>query len=323
MTTAVQVKSLVRSHMKGDHERFLTVAAQIAASEASKGRATIAADIRRLIQTPVAGGLVPLSPLKGDVAELLSVSQPETQLSDMVLPDGAMAKIRKVLNEQAKADLLYSRGLNPRSRLLLTGPPGTGKTMTAAAIAGELELPLFLVRYESLIDSLLGKTASKLSAVFEVMASTPGIYFFDEFDAIGTQRTNGRNDVGEIRRILNSCLQFLEQNQGRSLVIGATNHPEMLDKALYRRFDDIIEYELPTPEAAADLANSLLNGFGFPHLASLSSTGFATAIEGLSQSEISLAVKDAVKEAVMAGSESVSYFSLVEHLKARKSLLGG
>lgn len=116
--------------------------------------------------------------------------------------------------------------------------------MTASVLAGELGLPLFLVRLDALITKFMG--AAKLRQVFDAISELRGVYFFDEFDAIGSQRGLA-NDVGEIRRVLNSFLQMIEHDQSNSLIIAATNHPEILDYALFRRFDDVIEYHLPTP----------------------------------------------------------------------------
>jgi SpoVK/Ycf46/Vps4 family AAA+-type ATPase len=132
--------------------------------------------------------------------------------------------------------------------------------MTAAALAGELKLPLFTVLYDGLIGKLMGETAARRRLVFDAIAVQRGVYFFDEFDAIGSQRS-APNDVGEIRRVLNSFLQFLENDDGPSLIVAATNHPELLDKAVFRRFDDVIAYGLPDLEIARGILESHLTGF--------------------------------------------------------------
>ena len=119
--------------------------------------------------------------------------------------------------------------------------------MTAAAVAGELGLPLFSIQLDGLITKYMGETAAKLRVVFDAIQATRGVYLFDEFDALGGER-GSKNDVGEIRRVLNSFLQFLEQDESDSLVLGATNHAGLLDRALFRRFDAVLEYALPTPE---------------------------------------------------------------------------
>lgn len=127
---------------------------------------------------------------------------------------------------------------------MLIGPPETGKTLTASVLASELGLPLFIVKLESLMTKYMGETAGKLRLIFDAIQQTRGVYLFDEFDSIGSQRGN-TNDVGEIRRVLNSFLQMIEQDTSDSLLIAATNHSELLDHALFRRFDDLIEYDLP------------------------------------------------------------------------------
>jgi SpoVK/Ycf46/Vps4 family AAA+-type ATPase len=154
-----------------------------------------------------------------------------------------------VLSEQRQQDRLRQHGFEPLHSLLLVGPPGTGKTFTASVLAGELRLPLFLIRLEVLITKLMGETAAKLRLIFDAAAQTRGVYLFDEVDALAGDRAS-TNDVGEIRRVLNSLLQFLEHNQSSSIIVAATNHPQLLDRAVFRRFDSVIEFPLPTAEIA-------------------------------------------------------------------------
>jgi SpoVK/Ycf46/Vps4 family AAA+-type ATPase len=209
---------------------------------------------------------------------------------------------------------LRAHALTPLRKLLLVGPPGSGKTMTAAAIAGELKLPLFTVLYEGLIGKLLGETAGRLRLIFDAIALQRGVYFFDEFDAIGTQRS-GPNDVGEIRRVLNSFLQFLENDDGPSLIIAATNHPELLDKALARRFDDVITYELPDAEVARGILLAHLNQY------SIDDVAWGSVLEsavGLSQAEIARAADEAAKVAVLGEHNLVTTAALVSALNERK-----
>ena len=189
--------------------------------------------------------------------------------------------------------------------------------MTAAAIAGELKLPLFTILYDGLIGKLLGETAGRLRLVFNAIALQRGVYFFDEFDAIGTQRS-GPNDVGEIRRVLNSFLQFLENDDGPSLIIAATNHPELLDKALFRRFDDVIEYTLPNAEVVRGILEARLTGY------SLDQISWRSVIDGaigLSQAEISRAADEAAKIAVLADHNDISTTALLAALEERKNAL--
>ena len=222
--------------------------------------------------------------------------------------------MQRIIKEQRFLARIKEQGLSPRRKLLLVGPPGTGKTMTASALAGELGIPLFLVRLDSLITKFMGETAAKLRQVFDAIADLRGVYFFDEFDAIGSQRGMG-NDVGEIRRVLNSFLQMIEQDQSNSLIIAATNHPEALDYALFRRFDDVVEYRLPMPEQALALIRSRLGSFTPKPF---KRDGLEEQAEGLSYAEICRAVDDAIKDAIMHDQSRVQRSVLGHALEERR-----
>ena len=232
MTASRHLIALLKSHIDGDDEHFLSVAMQVAAHEARQGHGKLAQELRELVDEARQRGKergskpVPLTQPKGELASLVSVSYSDTRLSSMVLPAELEERLKRVLTEQRQQHRLRNHGLMPRRKLLLLGPPGSGKTMTAAALAGELKVPLFTVVFDSLISKFMGETASKLRIVFDAMMTTRGVYFFDEFDAIGSKRGE-RNDVGEIRRVLNSFLQLLEKDDSDGLIIAATNHPEL------------------------------------------------------------------------------------------------
>tara|TARA_R100000935_G_scaffold57383_1_gene91230 strand:+ start:2160 stop:3137 length:978 start_codon:yes stop_codon:yes gene_type:complete len=266
MTTSRQILALLRSHIDDDNEQFLSVALQVAASEARKGHNKLATELRDVVEksrtqkSKKSARPVPLAQPRGDLGDLVSVSYSDTRLSGMVLTDGLAERLKRITVEQRQRHRLAEHGLTPRRKILLIGPPGAGKTMTASALAGELKLPLFTVVFESLITRFMGETASKLRLLFEAMQQTDGVYFFDEFDAIGSRRSD-TNDVGEIRRVLNSFLQLLENDDSDGLIIAATNHPELLDPALFRRFDDVIEYAMPTPDIAMGILKRRLATF--------------------------------------------------------------
>jgi len=196
---------------------------------------------------------------------------------------------------------------------LLVGPPGSGKTMSASAIAGECGLPLLFVQLHSLITKYMGETAAKLHLIFDAMVQTRGVYLFDEFDAIGAERS-ARNDVGEIRRVLNSFLQFLERDDSESIIIAATNFVGMLDKALFRRFDDIIRYELPSAEMVHKLIENRLTGFS---IADIKWRPITMAARGLSHAEVTRACEDAARRAVLSGTDVVTMEGLRQSLEAR------
>ena len=282
--------------MAGDEERFLSIALQVAAHEARIGHGKLAVELRDIVEKAKkqVKSSVPVSIAKGlkDTSGLLYATTPQVRLGDLVTTEEVRKKLNRVIREQRHLGKLKSHGLSPRRRLLLVGPPGTGKTFTASVLAGELSYPLFLVRLDALITKFMGESSAKLRQVFDAIREVRGVYFFDEFDALGTQRASA-NDVGEARRILNSFLQMIEQDESNSVIVCATNHVQMLDYALFRRFDDVIQYRLPGKEEIITLFKSRLKSYvvkEFPW------TELAKQAEGLSSAEITLAAHDAIKE---------------------------
>lgn len=326
MASAEQLKALLRSHIEGDEGRFLSIAMQVAAHEAKLGHGKLAEELRDMIDAAKsrsqnlagAGKLVSLNKPRGELVGLLSVSYPHTRLSEMILDDTVSKKLKRTIKEQRFFAKLKEHGLSPRRKLLFVGPPGTGKTMTAAALAGELGVPLFLVRLDALITKYMGETAAKLRQVFDAITEVRGIYFFDEFDAIGSQRGMA-NDVGEIRRVLNSFLQMIEQDQSHSVIIAATNHPDILDYALFRRFDDMIQYGLPNQEQVVAVLKARMTGFQAKRFAWSKIAEHAT---GLSHAEISRAADEAIKDSIIHDRETVAEADLVRMLEERKLISG-
>lgn len=305
MATAEQIKALLRSHIDRDEHRFYSIALQVAAKEARVGHTKLAGEIKGLIEKAQTSNSEPkLSSVKSTIQlnrssqelnGLLELSHPSARLSELILSSETQSRIDRIVIEQRQKDKLHDFGLLPRRKMLFTGPPGTGKTLTASVLAAELKLPLYTIVLDSLITRYMGETASKLRLVFDHIKQTRAIYFFDEFDAIGTQR-GSQNDVGEIRRVLNSFLLFVEQDTSESIIIAATNHPELLDKALYRRFDDIIPFEKPDKENIKKIIINRLSQFSLNGIRWPSVIGKAT---GLSSAEITRACEDAAKEAVL------------------------
>lgn len=321
MATADQMKALVRSHAEGDDIKFYSVALQVAARAARGGQSHFAQELRDLVDAlrketrQVPGRPIPVAQPRGELSALLSVSYPQTRMADLVLQPDVRDRLDRVILEQRQQDRLRSQGFRPLRRLLLIGPPGTGKTMTASALAGDLHLPLFVIRLDGLITKFMGETAAKLRLVFDALSETRGVYLFDEVDALGGERAR-TNDVGEIRRVLNSFLQFLEQDESESLLVAATNHPQMLDRAIFRRFDAVIDYPLPSAEVAqAIIKNRLAN----VRLARIEWPKVKAAIDGLSHAEITLAAERAAKDVILAKRDAVSTADLVSALGERQA----
>ncbi len=302
MANSDQLKALIKSYSENDDVRFYAIAMQVAAREATLGHGKLAQELRSLIddaklkKEPLVTRMpVPLAKPRGELSSLLSVSYPTIRLPEMVLDKELSGRLSRILREQRQSDKLRAHGLAARRKLLLIGPPGTGKTMSANALAGELSLPLFLVRMDSLVTKFLGETAAKLRLIFDTLNQTRGVYLFDEFDSIGTQR-GASHDVGEMQRVLNSFLQFLEQDDSQSLIVAATNQPKALDYALFRRFDDVIEYTLPDKTLVVKLLKNRLalyveKSFNFAIV--------ADEAKSLSFADISRACEDAVKDALI------------------------
>jgi SpoVK/Ycf46/Vps4 family AAA+-type ATPase len=245
---------------------------------------------------PLGPSPIPLARPRGEVAELLRVSYPATRLKDLVLAPGTARLLQRVIREHKTVGDIRAHGLAPRKKLLLIGPPGTGKTMTASAIAGELSLPLFVVRLDRLITRYMGETAAKLRLVFDSIAQTRAVYLFDEFDSIGSERGLA-NDVGEIRRVVNSFLQMVEQDGSDSVIIAATNHPTILDRALFRRFDDIVEFVLPDQAQIASALKAKMAGLR--RGTRIRWAELAKRALGLSYADLTRATEDAVKHALI------------------------
>jgi SpoVK/Ycf46/Vps4 family AAA+-type ATPase len=322
LATAAQLRALLESYTESDSSRFLSVATQIAAHAARAGDEVLAVELRKLVEeakrrdalrSVSPGSIIPMARPTGDLAGLVAATYPKTRLSDMVLTKPVLGRLRRVVREYRHSEQLEMRGLHPRRKLLLVGPPGCGKSMTAAAISGELGRPLLQVQLHALIAKFMGETAAKLHLVFQAMEKAPGVYLFDEFDALGAHR-GADNDVGEARRILNSFLIFLEQDASRSIIIAATNVPDMLDRALFRRFDDVITYQRPASGMIESLMRNRLAGFDISAVIWDKVLG---AAGGLSHGEVVRACEDAAKDAVLSGKERILTTALVKALRAR------
>ncbi|MEW6219999.1 MAG: ATP-binding protein [Thermodesulfobacteriota bacterium] len=319
MATAEQVKALIRSHAEGDDSRFYSIALQVAAGAARSGQNRFAQELRDVIdsaqqaQTRRPTRPVPVTQPRGELAGLLSAGYPATRMADLVLESRVREQLVRVLLEQRQQDRLRESGFRPLRKLLLLGPPGTGKTLSAGALAGELHLPLFTIRLDGLITKYMGETAAKLRLVFDALAQTRGVYFFDEVDALAGERARA-NDVGEIRRVLNSFLQFLEQDDSESVLVAATNHPRLLDRAMFRRFDAVVEYPLPTKEVVRDVIRNRLANIG---LGEIAWGQVEDAAEQLSHAEVTLAAERAAKDAILSDQNEVTTAALVAALKER------
>ena len=308
MANSDQILGLIKSHLEGDDERFRSLALQVSASEAKAGHAVLAQAIRGLLKSNKVHILKPqLRMLNSDVSELLIEEDQPFRISDLVTNESLKEKINRIIKEYIQRDKLREYNLANRRKILMAGPSGTGKTMTASVIANELQLPLYVVRLEKVVTKFMGETSLKLSKVFDWIGQMQGVYLFDEFDAIG-QRRGLVNEVGEMRRVLNSFLQMMERDNSDSLILAATNDIQVLDKALFRRFDDVLEYSLPSNEEKIEIIKRRLADFVLEGDVRL----LLPDMNGLSQAEICMVCTDAIKESLL--NDKILTVSLIKEI---------
>lgn len=294
MATADQILSLIRNHLNNDDTQFRKVALQISAVEARSGHAIVARTIQELLNHKKTSlGTVRLVSKNKDIDDLLLQVDTYDDMTSLILSQELKEKLDRVIKEYLKKETLSKYGLANRRKLLLYGASGTGKTMTASALAKEFNLPFFVVRTEKVVTKFMGETGQKLGRIFDFINEVPAVYLFDEFDAIGSQRGMD-NEVGEQRRILNTFLQLLERDDSDSFIIAATNSIESIDKAMFRRFDDVIEYKLPDREQRLALLRE--------YLYTAKDLDFSSAeplFDGMSHAEIKMVCSDIFKESLL------------------------
>ena len=324
MAAADQIKSLIKAFGDSDEGRFYSSAMQIAASEARHGHSAFARELKDLIESAKktrstrefdSAKTIHISPQKRELNELLDIFHPRINLSNMVLPDEVKLKLKAVISEQKKWELLQHHNLSPKRKLLLIGPPGTGKTMTAQAIAGELNIPVFIIRLDGLLSKYMGESIAKLRMIFDLMPNQRGVYLFDEFDSIGSHRSQGF-EVGEIKRVLNSFLINIEKDQSNSIIIAATNLPNALDKALFRRFDDIINYPLPNKKEIIGTIRKCTEAYSFEQ--KLDYNELANSATSLNYSDISKMCDETIKFMILNDQKFLNKDVLISALKSRR-----
>jgi SpoVK/Ycf46/Vps4 family AAA+-type ATPase len=256
---------------------------------------------------------VPIARAKRDLADLLEVSYSTVTLQDVFLSEDDRAILSTYVLEQRSIELLTSHGLRPRRKLLLHGPPGTGKTLSAFALAGELKIPVARIRIELLFSRLMGETAAALTEIFGEAKRLRAVYLFDEFDSLGRER-QAMGDVGEIRRVVATFLQLLDADDSDSIFIAATNIRDSIDHALFRRFDDVLEYSLPTIDELLKFMQRNLRSSGI-RVAEMRS--LARQFQGLTLADVGHAIDSAKKKALLRGSTAVSLADLQHAAEAR------
>jgi SpoVK/Ycf46/Vps4 family AAA+-type ATPase len=311
MASGKLLRQLIKTGAEGDVDAFRRISEEVVREEREKQHHLLANDLEKILYgrssktTPNHhAALVERLPTDRERGlPLLQIKEPLRRLEDVVLSDDTSSLLAELLQEHHRVELLKSHGLFPADRLLFCGPPGCGKTLTAEVIAGELSLPLAIVRIDSVISSYLGETASNLRQVFDFISTIPMVVLFDEFDAIAKERADTA-DHGELKRVVSAFLQMLDTYEGKSLLIAATNHEGMLDSAVWRRFDEVLIFELPNIEQVRRLLAIKLRGLRREF--EIEDTRIAGLFKGMSHADIERVLRRAAKDMVLSGKEFLS-----------------
>lgn len=305
------IRKLFLSHQRGQDEDFRSIALEIIAEEEKKKNHRLAKDLMRILENGGSNLFNHLPVPRGETAPpkdrerqtlLVDVREPDRRMEDILLKKENKAVIERVLQEYRKAELLKVHGLKPATKLLFCGPPGCGKTLCSEVVASELGLPLLYTRFDAIVSSYLGETAANLRKVFDYAASNRWVVLFDEFDAIGKARED-LSEHGELKRVVNSFLQLLDNFSAPSVVIAATNHEQLLDPALWRRFDETVMFPRPSVQEIRVLLKMKLKNF--PHTG-LDMMSLASKFKGMSHSDVERVCYEAIKAAILQDQSSVS-----------------
>lgn len=299
MARSDHLKRIFASHREGDDAAFTQVAREVIEEERRKSHGLLADELEGLLadsgnDRPL--NVASLRPLpKGrDESELLSVSSSNRTLDDVVIKKESRELLLELIREFRSASTLHAHGVRPRSRMLFVGPPGTGKTLTASALAGELGLPLVKVQVATVVSSYLGETSRNLASIFRYCDRGSWVILFDEFDALAKERADAA-EHGELKRVVTAFLQLLDEFAGNSLVLAATNHPALLDDAVWRRFDEVVGFRLPTQGEIVELVELKLRASRqrIPVLE------VAKGMKGFSHAEVEMVCHDALRRSVL------------------------
>jgi SpoVK/Ycf46/Vps4 family AAA+-type ATPase len=313
---------LLQSHAEGDESSFRKAALQLAAAESTAGHVRVAEEIRSIIakmpptRARKQGPVIDIAAPRGDLSDILEGGHRDERLRDIVLRHDTRDTLLRVISENRSRARLERFGVSPRRRLLFHGAPGCGKTLAAAVLAGEMGLPLMTVRFDALFSRFLGATAVQLRAIFAEMPRRPGVYLFDEFDSVAKARGDSQ-DVGEMNRVVTAFLQLVDADMSGSILVAATNHIELLDRAVFRRFDVIVPFDKPTREQIANLLKLRLSTVAF---SAEVADQLAANAEGWSFADVARACDDAVRTMALDDRDEVSERDVVlalEELKRR------
>ncbi|MBX6966954.1 ATP-binding protein [Providencia rettgeri] len=314
MANGKVLRQLIKAGATGDTATFRRVSEAIIDEERQKQHHLLANDLEHIlygdhiVQASRSPSLPPAPVDKERGLPLLDLRLPQRSLDEMILPAISVTMIDELLEEHRRSDVLHSYGMKPANKIMFFGPPGCGKTLAAEIIAFELDIPLAIVRIDVLVSSFLGETAANLRKIFDFIAQHSLVVLFDEFDAIGKERGDS-GEHGELRRVVNAVLQMMDAYQGKSLILAATNHEHILDSAIWRRFDEVIEFPLPDQTQLRELLALKLRGIRRQF--ELDDNELLSLLHGKSGADIERIVRRATKHMILRNQE----FLMLKDLK--------
>ena len=330
MASGRLLRKLIKTGAEGNHDAFRQISEEVIREERAKHHHLLANDLEKILygrkRNP---GVTSHSLSESAPADrernlpLLRITEPFKRLEDVVLSNENSSLLNELLHEHHRADLLRSSGLCPADKLLFCGPPGCGKTLTSEVIASELALPLATVRIDSVISSYLGETAANLRQVFDYVSTMPMVVLFDEFDALAKERAD-EADHGELKRVVNAFLQMLDDYDGKSLLVAATNHERILDTAVWRRFDEVFVFEFPNLEQLRQLLVVKLRGLRREF--ETDDTSIVHLFRNMAHADVERVLRRAAKEMILGGKEFLSERHLKNALRrenARRTRIHG
>jgi SpoVK/Ycf46/Vps4 family AAA+-type ATPase len=328
------LRSLFEAYAGGDNKKFMDSASEIIKDEEKKKHYVLAKNLKNSLHTkhPNIG---PTSyrckykinfPIPRDTEKgfpLLEIREYYLNFNDLIIDDEIKDRIKFIIDETKAAEVLKTYGLKPKQKILFCGPPGTGKTLSSKIMSSVIGYPLVQVKFDSIISSFLGETATNLKKIFDFIENGEWIVLFDEFDIIGKQRDDPY-EHGEIKRVVNNFMQMLDDYNGKSILIAATNHQYLLDSAIWRRFDDIIYFDLPNMDYREKLFNKYLKNL--KRSPDLNMVKYAESTEGLSPSDISQICEEALRRVIIKNFNEIKNndieYAICMQMRKRKVMKG-
>lgn len=326
MTTGELLIELFNAHKNNNESEFMRVAMTLVEEEKNKNHYVLANKLKKILVSSSntknskfysnhLNSITEIPKDKDKQSSLVEIKYPKKTLNDIILSEEIRSKIENIITEYHKKDILKGYGFKPKTKILFCGPPGCGKTLCAEVLAQELDLPILYTRFDGLISSYLGETATNIRNVFEYAQNNNWLLFFDEFDAIGKSRSDV-DEHGELKRVVNSFLQILDGFESDSFVIAATNHERNIDSALWRRFDEIIYFDKPNNEQIEATIRNKLRAFPVDGLDICEMT---KRMNNMSYADIERICVDSIKYCLLNGNVDVTNEifekNLVEEIK--------